>query len=424
MHITILALGSYGDIVPYATLGRALKGAGHAVRFITFESFASLIAENQLDFHPVQGDAQSLVARAGADTVALVRSFGSLAEGYARDLSAPHLRDTDLIVNQLPAGLYGFDLAEKAGVPMMFAAVIPLVRTGAFPFVGLPRLPLPGYNKLTYLLGEQIAWQMFRPVINRWRTRTLGLPPHPLKGYFSEFHTRKIQILNGFSAHLVPRPADWGEQIHVTGYWFADDGEWQPPADLQLFVEAGRPPVFFGFGSMPIPDPQRTTALIVEALEHSGQRGILHSGWAGLGEQKLPDFVFKIDHAPYSWLFPRMALLVHHGGSGTTALGVRAGVPACAVPFVFDQFFWGKQITRLGAGPEPIPFKRLTAARLREAILLATTDATMQTKARELGQKIRAEKGVENALRVIAGVAGRHSEPDEGGRPQQKEADP
>jgi sterol 3beta-glucosyltransferase len=154
MHITILALGSRGDVQPYATLGKGLKSVGHQVRFITFESFASLVAENELDFYPIHGNAQALVANAGADMLALIRSFGSLAEGYARDLSAPHLGETDLIINQLPAGLYGFDLAEKYGVPMALASVIPLSRTQAFPLMGFPKLPLPGCNKATYFLGR------------------------------------------------------------------------------------------------------------------------------------------------------------------------------------------------------------------------------------------------------------------------------
>lgn len=159
MHITILALGSRGDIQPYATLGHGLKSAGHQVRFITFENFASLVAENKLDFYPIQGNAQAIVANGGANMIGLMRSFGSLAERYARDLSAPQLGDTDLIINQLPAGLCGFDLAEKFGVPMALASVIPLARTRMFPLMGFPNLPLPGYNKATYYLGEQMAWQ-------------------------------------------------------------------------------------------------------------------------------------------------------------------------------------------------------------------------------------------------------------------------
>ena len=401
MHITILALGSRGDVQPYAALGGGLRAAGHRVRFITFESFAALVVENGLDFHPIRGSAQDLVARAGADTLALVRSFGSLAQSYARDLSAPQLGETDLLINQLPAGLFGLDLAEKYHLPILLAAVIPLARTRAFPLMGFPRLALPGYNRLTYRLGEQMTWLMFRGVINRWRKQTLKLPPLPIRGYINKPGTLRAPILNGFSQLVVPRPADWGEQIHISGYWFPVDQPWQPPADLQAFIEAGSPPVFIGFGSMPIRNPGRTTQIILSALKLSGQRAILHMGWGGLGIQALPDTVFKIDYAPYGWLYPRMAMLVHHGGSGTTAYGLRAGVPSAVVPFVFDQFFWGERIAGLGAGPQPIPHRHLSVESLREAIELGLSSPDLRQKAAELGQKIRAEQGMENAVRII-----------------------
>lgn len=401
MHITILALGSRGDIQPYATLGNGLKSAGHQVRFITFENFASLIAENKLDFHPIQGNAQALVASGGADMLGLMRSFGALAEGYARDLSARQLGETDLIINQLPAGLFGFDLAEKYGLPMVLASVIPLARTRMFPLMGFPTLPMPGYNKATYYLGEQMAWQMFRAVINRWRRQTLHLPTLPMAGYFGQLGTGRIPIVNGFSQHVVPRPADWNEHIHITGYWFPEDTHWQPPGDLSTFIEAGSPPVFIGFGSMAMKDPQQTTHLILTALRQTGQRGILHTGWGGLGNQSLPDYVFKIDYAPYDWLFPQMSLVIHHGGSGTTAFGLRSGRPSCVVSFVFDQHYWGERIAGLGAGPKPIRYKELTVERLQAAIRLGIGDSRTQQKAAELGQKIRMENGVENALSIF-----------------------
>lgn len=401
MHITILALGSRGDVAPYAALGSGLKSAGNEVRFITFESFAPLVAEHRLDLHPVQGNAQALVTNGGAEMFGLIRSFGSLAEGYARDLSAPHLGETDLIINQLPAGLYGFDLAEKYRVPMVMASVIPLARTKMFPLMGFPNLRLPGYNLATYYLGEQIAWQMFRSVINRWRRETLRLPAIPAKGYFGQLGTRQIPILNGFSQFVVPRPPDWGGHIHNTGYWFPESKAWKPAGDLSAFIEVGKPPVFIGFGSMPIKDPQRVTAVILEALKQSGQRGILHMGWGGIGSQPLPEYVFKIDYAPYDWLFSLMAMVIHHGGSGTTAFGLRAGIPSCVVPFVFDQFYWGEQIARLGVGPQPIPYKELNVNRLTEAISQGVGDLQTKRNAHALGQKIQAEKGIENALIIV-----------------------
>jgi UDP:flavonoid glycosyltransferase YjiC (YdhE family) len=401
MHITIISLGSRGDIQPYLTLGNGLKAAGYQVRFVTFESFASLVAENELDFHPIQGNAQTLVTNAGADILALMRSFGSQAEGYARDLSAPQLGNTNLIINQLPAGLYGFDLAEKYGVPMVLASVIPLARTYAFPVMGFPKLPLPGYNKATYYLAEQMVWQMFRAVINRWRRQTLSLPNLPAAGYFNQLGTRKIPILNGFSKYVVERPADWNEHIHMTGYWFSEDKPWKPPVELATFIEAGDPPIFIGFGSMPVKDPQKTTDIILEALKKSGQRGILHIGWGGIGNQPLPDYVLKIDYAPYNWLFPRMKMVIHHGGSGTTSFGLRAGIPSCVIPFVFDQYYWGERIAKLGVGLNPIHHAKLTVERLRDTINLGVNNSDMRQKAIELGQIIRTENGIESASHII-----------------------
>jgi sterol 3beta-glucosyltransferase len=170
---------------------------------------------------------------------------------------------------------------------------------------------------------------------------------------------------------------------------------------LSAFIEAGKPPVFIGFGSMPIKDPQRTTTIILEALKQSEQRGILHMGWGGLGNQSLPDYVFKIDYAPYDWLFPRMAMVIHHGGSGTTAFGLRSGIPSCVVPFVFDQFYWGERIAQMGVGHKPIPYKELNVKRLTEAIRFGVSDPQTKQKAFELGQRIRAEKGIENALNIF-----------------------
>jgi sterol 3beta-glucosyltransferase len=152
---------------------------------------------------------------------------------------------------------------------------------------------------------------------------------------------------------------------------------------------------------MPIKNPRQTTTIILEALKQSGQRGILHMGWGGLGDQSLPDYVIKIDYAPYDWLFPQMAMVIHHGGSGTTAFGLQSGVPSCAVSFVFDQHYWGERIAELGAGPKPIRYKDLTVDRLREAIRIGVGDARIQQKATRLGRKIREENGIENALKII-----------------------
>lgn len=415
MHITILALGSRGDVMPYTTLGKGLKVAGHQVRFATFENFEPLVAAQGLDFHPIRGDVQSILNRPGGQTLAesgrnafrMARSaqrlFGVMAESFARDLFSPTLWDTEVIINQLPGGLYGYDLAEKLSVPMIVAAVMPLTPTKHQPMLAFPSLlaPIPGYNAFSHWLAYQLVWQGFRPAVSRWRQQTLGLSKAPLWGYSRLMEERRVPVLNGFSAHIVPRPPDWGEHIHITGYWFPEDEDWQSPDSLRQFIEAGPPPVFIGFGSMPMRNPKRTTAVVLDALKRSGQRAILHTGWGGIGQRELPDYVWKIEYAPYAWLFPQMAAVVHHGGSGTTAFGLRAGVPSIIVPFLFDQFYWGKRLSVLGVGPEPIPHKKLSAERLAEALTIAITDTQMRQRAAELGEKIRAEDGLREAVEAI-----------------------
>ena len=173
---------------------------------------------------------------------------------------------------------------------------------------------------------------------------------------------------------------------------------------MKDFLEAGSPPVYIGFGSMSSREPEATTRLVIEALRRVGQRAILLSGWGGLQKTDLPDMVFMGESLPHAWLFPRVAAVVHHGGAGTTAAGLRAGVPSITVPFFGDQPFWGRRIAELGVGPEPIPRRRLTVERLASAIQQAVGDDGMRLRAAKLGARIRAEDGIAGAVEIIRQV--------------------
>lgn len=404
VHLTLIALGSRGDVEPYAALGAGLQAAGHRVRFATFRSFAPLVAAYHLDHHPIEGDAQALVGAAGANTLKLVFSFSGLARGYARDLTPLASLPTDGIICQLPGALYGYDLAEALHVPLFIAAVIPLTATSTMPVMGFPSLPINGYNRLTYKLAEQLVWTMFRSVINNWRVKSLKLKPSPFTGYFRNLDAQRVPVLNGFSPHLVPRPADWGDHVHLTGYWYSQSEKadsWEPPPDLVRFLQSGPPPVFIGFGSMPIKYPHIVLQVIHQAVHLSGQRAILHAGWSDLDSIALPSSIFPIKYAPYDWLFPQMSGLIHHGGSGTTHLAARSGVPSFVTPFVYDQPYWGRRLAALGAGVEPVPFLKLTINILREAIDRLTGDPAMRQAAATLGEKMKLERGIEDAVAVV-----------------------
>jgi sterol 3beta-glucosyltransferase len=214
-------------------------------------------------------------------------------------------------------------------------------------------------------------------------------------------------MLSAYSPSIIPHPTDWPATVAVTGYYFLDaQTDWQPSPALQAFLAAGAPPVYIGFGSMAGRNPEQLATLVLEALAQSGQRGLLLTGWGGLRPETVPDSVFVVNSAPHGWLFPRMAAVVHHGGAGTTAEGLRAGVPTVIVPFVFDQPFWGARVNALGLGPAPIPQKKLTADRLAHAIRVAVTDSGMRQRAKACGAAIRAENGIGNAVHFIQRTLG------------------
>jgi UDP:flavonoid glycosyltransferase YjiC (YdhE family) len=203
----------------------------------------------------------------------------------------------------------------------------------------------------------------------------------------------------------LPKPADWGEAIHVTGYWFLPPAtDWSPPPALVDFLHAGPPPVYIGFGRMVSRQPEETADLVIQAVTQSGQRAILLTGWGGLQKERLPENICLIDSAPHDWLFSQVAAVVHHGGAGTTAAGIRAGVPSLIIPFFGDQFFWGTRVAALGIGPAPIPRKQLTVDRLAAALQTMTTNQPMQQRAAQLGAQVQAEDGVAQAVAIIAAM--------------------
>ncbi len=189
--------------------------------------------------------------------------------------------------------------------------------------------------------------------------------------------------------------------MHVVGYWFRPDEPYEPPADLAAFLTDGPPPVYVGFGSMVSRDPAMLTQTVLDALAQAGQRGIILGGWAGLAQSDLPPTVLRLESVPHDWLFPQVAAVVHHGGVGTTHAGLRAGRPSVIVPFFGDQPFWADRVYALGAGPSPIPRSGLTADTLARAIDQSVSDEPMARRAADIGQQVRGEDGVGEAVALV-----------------------
>lgn len=412
MRISVVASGSRGDVQPYIALGKGLKDAGYRVRIVTSDDFESLVTGAGLDFSSggesveavIQSDEWRKVMDSG-NFLKILRQMNAAMKGRAQDMALKlpkSLEGTDLIVTGL-GGMGGtFSVAEKLNIPVIQAYVFPLTPTSAFPGPLTPTLPFGrALNRLSFVPVRQMLWQSGR-VVDVAVRKELAMPRGSFFGPYRALQQKRVPILYGYSKHVLPQPADWDALNHVTGYWFLDaPADWEPPADLVAFLKAGPPAVYIGFGSMGNRNAEETTRLVLEALSISGQRAVLASGWGGMSHANLPSSVHMLKSIPHGWLFPQMAAVVHHGGAGTTAAGLRAGVPSIIVPFFGDQPFWGKRVATLGVGTNPIPKKRLTAEKLAQAITQAVNDTTMRQRAAELGTKIRAEDGTKQAASLI-----------------------
>ena len=413
MKITILTIGSRGDIQPYVALGLALKHTGQQVQIATFKNFEPFILESGLDFYPVQGDISSIMSREVANNarqvdnpLKLLRSFNQMKE-YVFELQNDFFdacQGSDAIVYH-PGASIGYFIAQHMNIPSILATPFPMAPTKAYPSLIFYHLPRFGkiYNLFTHRIFENIFWMANRSPVQQFWKQKFGKKPENFGCPYGRQTTKRLPTIISCSDAVFPRPEDWSDHVLNTGYWFLDENpDWCPGDDLLKFLEKGPPPVYVGFGS--IADPKlalETTQIVINGLRLAGQRGILSSGWQGMRMGgKVPEDIFLLESAPHAWLFPRMAAVIHHGGAGTTAAGLRAGVPSVVIPHANDQYAWGQRVYELGVGSKPIPRKRLNEERLAAAIQAALTEDVKQA-ARDIGLRIQQERGAENAARII-----------------------
>jgi sterol 3beta-glucosyltransferase len=413
MRITIFAAGSRGDIQPCIVLGRELQRTGFNVLLAAPENFVGFVQENHLRFHALRGDVQQIMAsetgrgfmeKGSTNLLQSIRAMRSMLGPVAMQMAEDAFeacQDADALISLAVFATFAKTIAEARRIPLIQVEPTPVLPTRAFPAPGWPlQRNLGGlHNRLSGHAMLQVLWQWYRPFVNDFRGR-LGLPSYTAASFYQILSS--TPLLGAYSDKVIAHPPDWPENVHITGFWFLDSRtEWRPGSELKTFLDSGDPPVYVGFGSMAGSHPEKLATLVLKALAKSGQRGLLLTGWGGMQALSVPDSVFVVDSAPHGWLFPRMAAVVHHGGAGTTAEGLRAGVPTVILPFAVDQAFWGQRLKALGVGPEPIPFKKLTVDKLAHAIQEAVTQSEIKRRAASLGEAIRSEDGVGNAVRII-----------------------
>ena len=436
LNIVIQVVGSRGDVQPFVALGKVLKETyGHRVRLATHFTFKEFVQQQGLEFFSIGGDPARLMAfmfknpglrpsfrsvmsgdvgqqrryvaeyiqgcwrscyRANDSTVEDDGSDMSEGETHSRPEIKPFVADC-IIAN--PPSFAHVHCAEKLGIPLHMMFTMPYSPTQAFPHPLAniqatntdPRLA----NYISYALVELLSWQALGDIINRFRVKCLDLDP--ISVIWAPGMLQRLQIPHTYcwSPALIPKPKDWGAHVSVVGFFsLPTTPGYTPTHDLQAFLDAGPPPIYIGFGSIVLNDPNALTKIIFTAVKQTGQRVLLSKGWGGVGSDELgiPDGVFVLGNVPHDWLFQRVSCVVHHGGAGTTAAGIAAGRPTVVVPFFGDQPFWGAMIAQAGAGPDPIPHTQLTADNLAKAIKFCFT-SSCQERALELADKIAAENG-------------------------------
>ena len=384
-----------------ALLCRALMDAGHSTHFLADAATLGYAAGLGVPATALAGDIRT-VLRQDATLATAGGGFRNTTSAFARMATANSeawLRATvaaadgcDAVMLGGLAGFVGLSAAEALGIPAIGTGQIPITPTRDFasPFLQ-PGLVPRWLNQASHRLVNAAIWRVFKASVNAARAGVCGLPPR--RSVWTEH-----PMLYGVSPSLVRQPADWPPAARICGPWLAPTTEWSPPPALGEFLASGEPPIYLGFGSMGALAGVRLMREALGALR--GRRALFFSGWSGVVADDLPANVHLLAEAPHGWLFPRVALAIHHGGAGTSHAAARAGVPSVVVPFAGDQFFWADRLRKAGVAPAPVRAKGMSAEVLAHAIDEANKDAP-RASASALAVSVAGEDGLTTAVTAI-----------------------
>ncbi|KAF5018680.1 hypothetical protein F66182_9326 [Fusarium sp. NRRL 66182] len=437
LNIAIHIVGSRGDVQPFIPIAQLLmkQPYGHRVRICTHPVFKEFVEGQGVEFFSIGGDPEALmgfmvrnpglfpsresfkegeVSKRRREMLEIIsgawRSCIEAGDGMGEPIRAADVEHADdLFIADLiianPPSMAHLHCAQKLSIPLHMVFTMPWSPTKTFPHplaaMSYGDADAKVANYLSFMMMELLTWQGLGDLINKFRTQTLNLDPvSPLWG-FQLLSRLRVPFSYLWSESLIPKPSDWDAHLNITGFSFLSlASSYTPPQDLVEFLEKGPTPIYIGFGSIVVDDPQALTEMIFQAIKIAGVRAIVSKGWGGIGAGDAPKDVYLIGNCPHDWLFERVSAVVHHGGAGTTAAGIAAGRPTVIVPFFGDQPFWGQMMARAGAGPVSVPYKQLTAEILAESITFAL-QSEVQEVARGMALQIQEEDGAGGAASDI-----------------------
>ncbi|GKT83915.1 sterol glucosyltransferase [Colletotrichum tofieldiae] len=409
LNIVIQVVGSRGDVQPFIALGNELQTYGHRVRLATHDVFDDFVRKSNLEFYPIGGDPSELMAYMvknpglipslkslkGGDIQKKRKMVKEMLEGCWRSCIEPDTQTgkpfvADAIIANPPSFAH-VHCAQALGVPLHLMFTMPWSSTRAFPhplanlrFGDKGVVDQMTANFVSYSIVEWLTWQGLGDVINDWR-KTIDLEEVPFSEGPVLAESQKIPFTYCWSQRWCPSRLIG---LHTS---------YTPSPELANFLKNGPTPIYIGFGSIVIDNPDEMTKILVEAVRSTGVRAIISKGWSNLGGIESDDVLFLGD-CPHEWLFANVAAVFHHGGAGTTACGLLNGRPTTIVPFFGDQPFWGDMVAIAGAGPKPIPHKQLNAQNLADAIRFCLTPEAAAA-AGKVAAKMKTENGVATAAK-------------------------
>ncbi|MGJ8678063.1 MAG: glycosyltransferase [Akkermansiaceae bacterium] len=450
MRIIILTIGTRGDVAPHVALGVGLKSIGHQVVIATYSAYQEMVEHDDLEFVTLPGNPRKLLKshegkhsqntntnplaylRQLRDQASLIRKKAHAFFDRCLEVSEP----ADLLIYTLTTP-QGSSIAKYLGIPYIRTAGSPITPTRHFPsFISPTKRNLGGFLNLTsHSMLNMAMWLPFKSILDGWRKERLGLKPAGWRGPMREDDREGIPMFYWMSKTIVPRPPDWPDWVHVTGYWYAPEhSEWQAPNALEEFLESGPPPVYFGFGSMLDDDSEALLSTLLDVVKHTNIRALIqvgkdditllekHStktentpislekdtGETGNYSQPMTGNLqvesqqyLLINETPHEWLFPKTSVIIHHGGCGTTHNALRAGVPQIIVGYQGDQMYWGHRCFSVGTAVAPIPRRRLNSENLAKAISDILQNPHYTETAQHLAHKIQSEDAISATIYQI-----------------------
>ncbi|MBP9841126.1 MAG: glycosyltransferase family 1 protein [Simkaniaceae bacterium] len=415
MRLTILCVGSHGDIRPYIALGIGLKERGHEVTIGSHQKAKSLCDQYHLKFVLVDGDLTELIgAERGHDILwgskgkKALQFFGIMQEfNKALKMQLPSSLEATMgadILIYSPAAFAGPHLGEYFGIPSYLINLQPEVRTKYHPSFFFEWLKYGGKIGclLSHFLSEQQLWQPIRKEVNRWRVSQLGLKKMHFLGPKADKTTKDNPVIVAFSPSLVPRPRDWSKNIIMTTFLRVAEGQaWIPPQALSDFLSSG-PILYLGFGSLTEACHPSIVQKMLSVLRKRKIKTVIQVNFPSLVISELPPWIYPLTYAPHDWLFPKVSAVIHHGGVGTMAAGLYAGKPTFIIPFIVDQSTWGSLIGNMKMGPQPLPAFSFDETLFEERLLDLLSNPEYAEQARNIQSVLEGEKdGVERTIETI-----------------------